>query len=223
MSSEIPINQLVEFVQTAITRADRLETTLPPEVFEITGMSSRKIRILLNELCKLPKTRYLEVGCWQGSTLIAALHGNSKTVECALACDNFKAHGGPREQFHGNVKQFLAPYDNDRFKFYEMDCWELATKLSERGVTVYFYDGEHTEEDQYKALTNFNTVFADVFVCLIDDANHPPVVPASRRAFRDLSYQIVYEKVLPARWNGDVENWWNGLLVSVVKRVKSLQ
>ena len=208
--------RLKSLLQRSIENAEALTTRLPADVLKIDGMSSPKIRILLNEICSEPGTKYLEIGCWKGSTLVAALHGNQRSVARAVACDNFCEFGAPRDQFLENRAKFLA--DGPPVEFFDVDYLTLARGLTGGAFNVYFYDGGHDVEQQYRAFTAFDHLFDEQFIALVDDYNYPPVPEGTRRAFDKLGYNVAFEAILPARCNGDVQNWWNGLYAAVVER-----
>lgn len=51
---------------------------------------------------------------------------------------------------------------------------------------MYFYDGAHTALDQEKAFTYSDSLFAPIFIAIIDDWNHSPVKIGTRKAFEQL-------------------------------------
>ncbi len=107
--------QLVEHVKQSIVRAENRNSKLNRAVLQISGMSSPKVRHLLNNLCSLPSTVYLEIGCWQGSTWIASLFGNEASISAATAIDNWSGFGGPQQQFLQNCRTFLPSLDYKLF------------------------------------------------------------------------------------------------------------
>lgn len=54
----------INHIQTSILRGSKKYSKLidKPEILELQGMSSRKIRHLLNNICDFEKCNYLEVG-----------------------------------------------------------------------------------------------------------------------------------------------------------------
>jgi GT2 family glycosyltransferase/2-polyprenyl-3-methyl-5-hydroxy-6-metoxy-1,4-benzoquinol methylase len=64
-------------VKQSIARAQRHESRLTPEALALPGMSSDKVRHLLNNLCGCEDVSYLEIGLHAGSTFCAALCNNS--------------------------------------------------------------------------------------------------------------------------------------------------
>ncbi|MEX0849083.1 MAG: hypothetical protein WD055_02545 [Candidatus Dependentiae bacterium] len=206
---------LVEHVKKCIEFAKNDQSKLTPEALSIEGMTSRKVKHLLNNICTLENSTYFEIGTWKGSTFIASLYGNGSSVVEAVACDNWSLFGGPKQEFKRNCSLI-----NDvNYRFYEQDCFVLDKDgLFENPVNIYFYDGEHTVRDQERAFTYFNDVFADTFIAIVDDWNFPNVPKGTRAAFQKLEYTILYEIVLPAKKVGDPETWWNGLYVAVLSK-----
>jgi hypothetical protein len=207
---------LISHVQNCIALAEQETSQLTPEILAIPGMSSTKIRHFLNNLCSLPNTRYLEVGVWKGSTYISALYGNEEASNHAVGFDNWSEFGGPFPEFLTNMQAFLPNYEG---KFFSVDCFAINKKVAfPEKVTTYFYDGSLSLQSQKAAFTYFNDVFEEVFIAVIDDWNFQDVQKGTAAAFQELKYDVLFETVLPARYNGDSENWWNGLYVAVIRK-----
>jgi hypothetical protein len=208
---------LVRRAEAAIARAATGRSRLEAEALALEGLSSPAVRHLLNNLCAPADVNYLEVGTYKGSTLVAASFGNPGRF---TAVDDFSefGHMGPRDAFEAVRAQFAA---RCRFTFHQADCWSAALRRRlPRGVNVYFYDGAHRYEDQYRAFTHFDPVFADTFIAVVDDWNTATVREATRKAFADLGYRVLHERELfTKRWLRDL--WWNGLLVAVVRKPRA--
>lgn len=210
--------QLVEHVKKSIENAEKGNSKLSKEVLNLSGMSSAKVRHFLNNLCSAPNIRYLEIGCWKGSTLISALYGNYGSIKDAVAIDNWSKFGGPKELFLQNCKKFIPMFP---LRFYEIDSFEVDTKaVFPLPINVYFYDGDHSALSQELALTYYNEILDDVFVVIIDDWNRKAVQSGTREAFKKLNYEILYKVALPSFRSNDQENWWNGIFVAVVRKQK---
>jgi hypothetical protein len=205
---------LARRVDDAIARAAAGQSRLGPEALALEGLSSPAVRHLLNNLCAGADVRYLEVGTYKGSTLVAASFDNPGRF---TAVDDFSefGHMGPRETFEAVRAEFAR---RCRFTFHQADCWSTALRRRlPRDVNVYFFDGPHRYEDQYRAFTHFDPVFADTFIAVVDDWNTGTVREATRQAFADLGYRTLHERELfTKRWLRDL--WWNGLLVAVVRK-----
>jgi len=180
-------------------------------------MSSPKVRHLLNNLCSLSNANYLEIGVWKGSTWVSALYGN-ENVESATAIDNWAQFNGPKKDFLANCKKFLS---NVPYNFYSEDCFNVDVQsVCKNPINIYFFDGDHSARAQELAFTYYNSSLDDVFIAVVDDWNFPQVPRGTKSAFEKLGYHIIYDVILPANFNGDIQNWWNGLYVAVVSKQK---
>ncbi len=209
---------LIKHVEKSLDQAYNASSKLTAQALDIQGMSSAKVRHFLNNLCSLPNTHYLEIGVWHGSTWISALLGNEATISSAVAIDNWSQFAENGTEFLSNCHRFLP---NFPFKFYSADCFSLnANSTCKSPVSIYFFDGEHSELAHELAFTHYNSVLDDLFIAVIDDWNYPPVQIGTENAFKKLNYTILYEKHLPSTCLGDLDNWWNGLYVAVISKSK---
>ncbi len=207
---------MVAHVKESVENAYNGLSKLPNSVLAIEGMSSPKVRHLLNNLCSFPGTNYLEIGVWKGSTFISALFGNEANISSAIAMDNWSEFKGPRKNFLANCARFLP---NSSYLFYSEDCFQVNLEpIFHQPVNIYLYDGAHTALAQELAFTYYDSILDDTFIAIVDDWNHLPAQEGTRAAFKKLNYHILYEIILPARYNGDREIWWNGFYVAVIQK-----
>lgn len=207
----------INHVKQCIEAANTNKTKLSPEIFTIDGMSSPKVRTFLNNLCSLAHCNYLEIGCLKGSTFISALYEN-KNIGDATAVDNWSEFGGTQDEFLKNINRFLPrpPY---RFEVYEQDCFTLnKAQIFKKPVNVYFYDGAHDADAQEKAFTYFNDILDDVFITIVDDWNWDDARRGTFKAFKKLGYEILFEQELQSRHFADMEQWYCGLYVAVIRK-----
>lgn len=215
-------SNLIAHVKQSIASAEQLNSKLTADILNISGMSSPKVRHFLNNLCSLPDARYLEIGVWRGSTFISALYGNIKTINKAIAIDQWKdlnvpGLGNQKQFFLANTAKFIP---SQSFKLCEQDSFAIIPKdICQDSINIYFYDGDHRESSQYQAFMHYNIILAQRFIAIVDDWNHPSVKAGTRRAFKDLKYKVLFEAELPSNYNGDIDNWWNGLYVAVIEKI----
>ena len=207
---------LVDHTLASIERAFRAESKLTPAVLSVPGFCKPASRHLLNNLCSFPDVNYLEVGVFKGATLFAASFRNQGTF---TGVDNFWFERmanvrDPRQAFRAARRRLAR---SCHVKLVEGDCFRLDPARLPPKVDVYFYDGGHSYEDQHRAFTHFDPVLARRFVALVDDWNWDRVRRGTRRAFKELGYQVLLKRELRSR--GGVRGpWGNGLLVAVVDR-----
>jgi hypothetical protein len=204
---------LIEHVQESIEKAEKGESGLGTHGMQISGALSDKVRHFVNNLCARADTRVLEVGLWEGARLVSALYENSATT-VGVGVDNWSEH--PEAACIENCTEMLHP---DSYSIVSADCFAVnpATYIS-KPINVYLYDADASQTGQKAAFTHFNGVLSDLFVAVIDDWNWESVRKGTAEAFQELNYQVLYEVALPARFNCDLEQWWNGLYVAVVRK-----
>jgi len=200
-----------DYIDKGIQRAENGQPLdLPP----IHGLSSHKVRSLLNWLCKLPGTNYLEIGTHIGSTLIPALWGNPHVA--ATCIDLWTGwEGAKRTDLESNLARHLP---NRPINIIEGDMFTVDLAQLIPDVTVYFYDGPHSDAGHYQAFIRYDPIFADRFVALVDDWNWDWSKVQTPRAFSDLGYTVEASWELPATPAQDSERWWNGLYVAIVRK-----
>ncbi len=162
--------QLVSIVEGAIACAYRARSGIPDssDVLWMRGMSSHRVRHLLNRLCAHGPMGYLEVGTWTGSTLCSALYGNQAAE--GVAIDNFSEFGeqlDPKRELLANLERFgpeLGPH-----RLIEGDCLTVPLSALERRFNVFFYDGNHELLPTARAIQRFVPFMQSPFILVVDD------------------------------------------------------
>jgi hypothetical protein len=193
---------------------------LPESVLSLEGMSSHGNRLLLNNLCDF-KGNYLEIGSWKGSTFISALYNNPNCSGTSI--DNhqefkdsvFKTSA---EELEKNCKENLV--NNESYELITADCFS-DLNLTKK-YDIYFYDGFHSYEDQYKAISHYYNNLESIFFYVCDDYSIERVEAGTKDAFRDLNIQVISEhklfgnQLLPSCTS---YGYWNGFYSALcVKR-----
>jgi hypothetical protein len=208
--------QLIAHVKASIENAKKGVSKLTDEVLQIDGFSSPTIRHFLNNVCAFRDAVYFEVGCWKGSTLVAASYKNGDYLSYVYGMDNWSQFENPREEFFKNVDSFI--YDIP-MSFYPVDCFSVNTKqIFDRPVQIFFYDGVHSIPTQKAAFTYFNSIFDNVFIALVDDWNWDGVREGTYAAFRELGYKVLYEQPFFTPVINDESSWWNGFYIAVIRK-----
>lgn len=208
---------LADRVQDCIAAAERRESNASPEAMGVPAFSGAKVKHLLNNLCAIPLLgcRYLEVGVHKGGTFCPALSGNNATG--ATAIDNwseFNEDGRTKAEFERNRIRF-APGSH----LIDADCFDVSHRHITQPVDIFFYDGNHSEESQYRALRHFLPAMADPFVLVVDDyswRDTPGAKIGTQRAIDDLGLNVLFERELVPERESDSDGWWNGLGVFVL-------
>lgn len=202
------------YINKSIQLAER---GLPADIPIIEGLSSNKVRRLLNCLCsQVGNVDYLEIGVHRGSTFIPALWNNAAIGTCIDIWDSHWAlNDAQRSDFEANLARWLP---GRVVNIIEHDMFSVDLALIPSGINVFFFDGPHDRDAQYQAFTYYNPVFADRFVALVDDWNNIEAKEETRRAFKDLGYKVRADWQLPGTPPRDEARWWNGLYVALVEK-----
>jgi hypothetical protein len=211
---------IIKHLEKSINNAQLNRSKLPKEILDCGGFSSSKIRHLLNNILELPDSNYLEVGVFMGSTFVSALYKNS--LNSAYAVDNwseFNDYGDIKTIFKTTCEKF----DLKNYEFFEEDCFKMDLSKIKNKINIYFYDGNHDESNQYKALKYFYPVLADEFIFMVDDfdsydAKWAEVERGTRHAIKNCNLNVLFEKHLYSLGRNNADSWWNGFFVSYLKK-----
>lgn len=215
--SESPIDNLV---MKSFARALAADSKLPTHVRDIEGMSGQIYRSFINNLVgDHPDPRYMEIGCWAGSTATAALYGNK--VQCTCI-DNWSLFGGPKETFFANIDRVRTP-DID-FKF--MECDFRSVDYSNIGkFNIYMFDGPHAERDQYDGIKLVQSALEDDYVLIVDDWNWSPVRDGTLQALIDTKNSVRSSIEVRTSFNNEdapnhfqKSDWHNGYFIAVIQK-----
>ncbi|MFM7318179.1 MAG: class I SAM-dependent methyltransferase [bacterium] len=212
-----PIGQMV---LKALFDSLGLNHHLPDWIVLLEGMSGKKYRYLINNLIRsMESPGYLEIGSWLGSTACAAIWTNKVRAVCV---DNWSQFQGSKEKFQRNIK--LAAGEHCDFTLIEDDFRRIdfsAMKL----MDIYFFDGPHSEEDQYDGIRLALPALNKHFVLIVDDYNLPEVRKGSERAIQAFGLNV--SCAIKIRTTHDDSHpviqcqnsdWHNGYYIAVISK-----
>lgn len=205
-------------IQKCLYNAEYRKSNLPRAILNMDGMSGYKTRHFYNNILNMPDARYLEIGTWKGSSTCSGMYGNSATITCI---DNWSLFGGPKSEFLENLEKYKG--DNN-VNVIEADCFHVEVSTLPK-FNIYLYDGNHSEESQYKALTHYINCLDDTFILIVDDWNWKDVRNGTYRAIKDLNLTIEYKKEIRLTSNNShthitraKRTWWNGIFIAVLSK-----
>lgn len=199
---------------------------LDPEVLKINGFATPTMRHLFSNLCHVERCSYLEVGTFCGATFVSAFNNNPVS---AVGIDNFTQpfeETGVREQLRENLNRWKGTAED--VNFLDGDCFDLRPldlqKVREhRPFDVYYYDGEHSFENQARALPAFFDVMADRFIHIVDDFQWDDVKRGTETGIQALLPRLKIEQEwhLNGQQMHDDPIWWNGVAIYLFSKLKS--
>ena len=228
---------MISEVLESIRNAEKKGVYFQADSNVLTGFSGEKLVGTLQRLASLysddPKTCYLEVGVFQGLTLLSVAAACPK-----LACygiDNF-TYFDPDGRNMSIVKQRTEQLGVDNSclinEDYEDALESLDRHISDKKIALYFIDGPHDYRSQLMCLALALPYLHDDATIIIDDCNYRHV----RQANRDFlvthpEFKLVFEaytKCHPGNMtSGEQEKarkgWWNGVNILIRDPDNSLQ
>ena len=214
-------NSYSKILRIAFFQSLAINTKIPDWIKFMSGMSGKKYRYLINNLISLiTDARYLEIGCWAGSTACSALYGNqvkalcidnwseftdSRTINPALNVKN------PKKEFEINTKKVIS----EKINYNEVGKFN-----------IYVFDGPHEMKDHYDGITIVQPSLDDVFILIVDDWNISKVRQGTLNAISDLSIKIISKieimttqnNVVPKLLQCQFSDWHNGYLIAVCEK-----
>ena len=226
-------NSYSKILRIAFFQSLAINTKIPDWIKFMSGMSGKKYRYFINNFISLiADPRYLEIGCWAGSTACSALYGNEVKVLCI---DNWSEFvdpktinpslnvKNPKKEFEINTKKVISEKIN--FKFIESDFRKI--NYNEVGkFNIYVFDGPHEIKDQYDGIAIVQPSLDDIFILIIDDWNTPHVRQGTLEAINDLNIKIIskieimttQDNTMPKFFQCQFSDWHNGYLIAVCQK-----
>jgi len=177
----------------------------------IDGMSTENIRYTINEFVRRYAKTYLEIGSYRGSTLISsAIYNND--VRC-ISIDNFSEfdqNGTNKSTLLNNIQK--ANVSN--IELYDMDyvagvkhIFDLEPELK---IDVYFYDGNHTYDNQLNGLNILTDYMSDSCIIFVDDINCECVDTANDEWLKN---NPDFKCIKIFTEGNCSKTWWNGFTI----------
>jgi hypothetical protein len=192
---------------------------LPAAVSDMEGMSGQSYRLFVNNLVSATDAaNYLEIGSWAGSTVAAALYGNTAH---ALCIDNWSQFGGPKDEFLDNCKKLQLKHRIDLLE----DDFRNVDYSAFGPFDIYLYDGPHEEEDHHDGIVRVQPALEDEYFLIVDDWNWPGVRIGTLRGLSATKSTILF--AIEVRTTEDNEHpagggkdsaWHNGCLLAVIAK-----
>lgn len=177
----------------------------------VDGLTSENIKFLINEIVRkfCPQGVYLEVGIWKGCSLISASLFNP-LARCIGIDDFSEFNDGRNEEI---LQNNLAKFPGLKAEYYKGDyrkvIKDVFLKEPSSKVDVYFYDGNHSYENQLEGLKTVKPYLAKNCLIIVDDVNWERVEKANS-VF--LSENPDFKSILKIKTKGNAsEDWWNGI------------
>jgi predicted O-methyltransferase YrrM len=195
---------------------DKFTRSFYDPCFDVEGMTSIKKQYLLKiaYACLEFDECYLEIGTYQGKSLISAIKNGSTNP--VYACDDFSqfTETNSLSVLIANLQKHNL---REKVRIFDSDFRKILSKINiTEPVGAYFFDGGHDFDSQYDGIRLIEPLLAPTALVIVDDwrfesDSQSYAKEATIRAINESrrSWNLLYE--LPARFNGDHAMWWNGV------------
>jgi hypothetical protein len=209
--------ELKKHIEDAFENAEKGNSKITEGILKMEGYSGKKTRHFYNNILNKDDARYLEIGTWKGSSVCSAMCGNKAKVVCI---DNFSEFGNVKDEFLENFNTYKG--DNEAV-FIEEDCYKVDTSKLFK-FNIYMYDGEHSEDNHYKALIHYYNCLDDMFIFIVDDWNWKKVRDGTYKSLKQLNLFVLYEREIRTtdddshpEWGSEKQQQWhNGIYVAIL-------
>jgi len=215
-------NKYFDLIQDTLNNVlENNKFSIPDWIIDLNGMSGKKYRNFINILIpKIDNPKYLEIGCWKGSTACSVLHLNDIK---ATFIDNWSQFGGPQQEFFDNISRCINDENKNQIKIINEDFRKVEFS-SEEKYNIFFFDGPHEEDDHYDGLVIPYNSLDDEFIFICDDWNWDSVKNGTNKAIQNLNLNILYSmEIIPTKpegygLGGEFSDWHNGYFIAVCKK-----
>jgi asparagine synthetase A len=147
------------------------------------------------------------------------MYNNNATVVCI---DNWSEFGGPKSEFLYHYEKYKG---KNNASFIENDCFKVDVSTLPK-FNIYMYDGTHTDEAHYNALTHYYDCLDDIFIFIVDDWNWVSIRVETLKSIQKLNFKVLYEKEIrttkddthPEWGNPEQKEWHNGIYVTILQK-----
>lgn len=223
------------FIGAALELADNGISKLSEREREIYGLSSTRLRSLLNNLCSKEGTSYLELGVYKGATIISAMYGNPKLK--AVGVDNYKyderepkkwaAEGtiweNIKSQLHDNLSRYKDPdmaVNTDSLTIIE-DSFENVDWSKQGKFDLCFYDINPTTDADYdNFFTKVLPAMKTESVVIFSNYSNDKTANALKAALDKHShmFEVQWKKQRISSGLSDATQYFSGILIAGLKR-----
>jgi hypothetical protein len=219
-------NKYTDLIQHALDNVLKNNSfSIPNWIVNLNGMSGKKYRNFINVLVsKIENPRYLEIGCWKGSTACSVLYSNNVKT---MFVDNWSQFGGPKTEFIDNISKCMNDKNQNSMKIIN-DDFRKVNFSNEDKYNIFFFDGPHEENDHYDGLVIPYNSLDDEFVFICDDWNWSSVKNGTHKAIQNLELEMLSSiEIVPTKpegfgLGGEFSDWHNGYFIAVCKKTKQL-
>ena len=220
------MNPLVDLAIRSIDAAVDNKSNFDPKGYDVLGLSSNKVRHLLNNLCQERGTVYVDAGSYMGSTVFAALYRNSAVK--AYAIDDFQDEvvkpkrkdlhkpyadiTNPVDEFIKNAEKWMNTDCSIGFSVKPIQAVEFNPQFPPR---VIFYDAAN-DHNMVPNLEHIHKYADKDYILVVDDANFEGVMDKTKEFTKDKN--VIWDRTILTETSEDANDFWNGVYLAVIEK-----
>lgn len=217
-------------IELAIFKAERESSDLTMFQKEIFGLTSLKIKMLLNNIVSsLEGINYLEVGTYRGATMICV--ASSENVKNAYGIDNFCYNPYTVEIWNPkgwtNIRYALLDSLErtkllDKVKVIEGDIRDTTVNLKniiKSKINMMFFDIDSlTEKELITSLHNIKPTLDNEFLLIMGNYNNKSnTINIVNDFLKHNKLITIFHKQLDTNSFENKGSWWNGIGIFALK------
>lgn len=231
--------ELIEHIKQAYDNAQANKSGIENEyrIKDLYSISSLKFKHLLNNICSLPGSVYLEIGCFKGGTLVSALFNNK--LVAAYAIDNFSYD--PLSVCENPATQSLSNFNPAGWANIKLDFIENLERFNlDKSVKLFVGDWsaipgsfiKHSiniihidltvDVDIEKVLRFYDPKLTNTFTLILSNYNETSVRDKFHKFVDSRKHLIKYGISNLSHSNSDSSKWWNGLGLFVIEKMGNI-
>ena len=175
----------------------------------VEGLSSPRCLAVINAaVSDIPDCVYCEIGAYKGLSARAAMLGNEgKEFHIVESFREVGIYGDYRETLLRNLDNGRG----DNLTLHEIDGFQFLKHHAGKPFDVFYYDGEHSSQSTYYALSLARYHLKPGSIVFLDDTNGGLVRDGMMHAIHDFPFNLLRDWWSPK--NGYTDGFWNGFAV----------
>lgn len=226
------LNTLIEATKVAISNAEKNISSVSNDwrVMDQFSVSSKRFKLLLNNICNSPNATYLELGCFRGGTVAAAATNNK--LLAVYAVDNFTYNPlGQYKDSEGKISPYCPTgWPNIRISFNELierlglekivklfngDWNKIPDTFIKHKIDIVHLD---IEPNTKKILEFYDSKFSQVFTLVVSNYNLEQVRKELEDYIKEKNLKVHFSRYITSSSNSDSDGWWNGAAILVLEK-----
>jgi len=221
------MQSLINHIEKSLYFGEKEVSKLTEEIMQIEGLTSRKVKSLLNNLCVLEDCSYLEFGTYKGATFCAAIYNNDIKSTAVDNWKDFELLPASFPMWHRSIAPKENPYETfvknlkkcgaNTVEIINQNYLNITKDSVKTKSNIIFYDGEHTFKDQYAIMSKLKDLSSDTFILVVDDWNWEK--RGILKGISDFHYKCLYQEEILTKGE-DPKNFCNGLGIFILSNVR---